>query len=184
LGGRFRLEMDNTDQGLIYNQQLKLANKLIFSKWREALGGNIRAIVSGSAPLQTRLIRVFNAANIKVREGYGLTETSPALFFSTIEENGFKVGYVGKLLKDVECKLAADGEILVKGPNIMMGYYKEPEKTAEVLTPDGWFSTGDIGEIDADGFLKITDRKKELLKTSGGNMLLLRQSKINLKSRL
>jgi len=162
------LKWDNKDHGLLYNQQLKLANKLIFSKWREALGGNIKAIVSGSAPLQTRLIRVFNAANIKVREGYGLTETSPALFFSSLDENGFKVGYVGKLLKDVECKLAPDGEILVKGPNIMMGYYKEPEKTAEVLSPDGWFSTGDIGEIDADGFLRITDRKKELLKTSGG----------------
>lgn len=162
------LKWDNEkDQGFLYNQQLKLASKLIFSKWKEALGGNIEAIVSGSAPLQTRLIRVFNAAGIKVREGYGLTETSPGLFFSSLEEGGFRIGTVGKILNGIDCKIAEDGEILVKGPNIMMGYYKEPEKTAEVLK-DGWFYTGDIGELSKEGFLKITDRKKELLKTSGG----------------
>lgn len=153
--------------GAWYEFKLKIARKLIFSKWQEALGGNLKAIASGSAALQPRLARVFNAAGIPVMEGYGLTETSPVISVNDMRENGFRIGTVGKLLADTEVKLADDGEILVKGPQVMKGYYKDSEKTAEVLK-NGYFHTGDIGEIDADGFLKITDRKKEMFKTSGG----------------
>jgi long-chain acyl-CoA synthetase len=156
------------ENGWWYEYKLKIANKIIFSKWREALGGNIVAIVSGSAALQPRLTRVFNAAQIPVMEGYGLTETSPVISVQVMAGGGFRVGSVGRPLDNLEVRIAEDGEVLCKGPNVMIGYYKNPEKTREVLTEDGWFHTGDIGEIDADGFLKITDRKKEMFKTSGG----------------
>ncbi|MBT0608884.1 AMP-dependent synthetase/ligase [Aequorivita echinoideorum] len=153
--------------GWWYETKLKLANKLIFSKWREALGGNLKAIASGSAALQPRLARVFNAAQIPVMEGYGLTETSPVVSVNDMRDHGFKIGTVGKPLKETEVKIAEDGEILIKGPQVMCGYYKNQEQTDEVLK-NGYFHTGDIGEIDKDGFLKITDRKKEMFKTSGG----------------
>ena len=155
------------ENGWWYETQLKLANKLIFSKWREALGGNLKAIASGSAPLQPRLARVFNAAQIPVMEGYGLTETSPVVSVNDMRNHGFKIGTVGKPLRDTEVKIAEDGEILVKGPQVMIGYFKNQEQTDEVIK-DGYFYTGDIGEIDSEGFLKITDRKKEMFKTSGG----------------
>ncbi len=153
--------------GWCYELQLKLARKLIFSKWQEGLGGNLKIMVSGSAALQTRLTRTFAAAKLPIMEGYGLTETSPVISVNDMRNKGFKIGTVGKIIDNVEIKIAEDGEILVKGPNIMMGYYKDPVKTAEVMTGD-YFHTGDIGEIDAEGFLKITDRKKEMFKTSGG----------------
>ena len=153
--------------GWFYEQKLKLARKLIFSKWKEGLGGNLSTMVSGSAALQPRLAKVFAAAEMPVMEGYGLTETSPVISVNEVKNKGWKIGTVGKILADVEVKIAEDGEILCKGPNVMAGYYKDPEKTAEVMT-DGYFHTGDIGEIDADGFLRITDRKKEMFKTSGG----------------
>jgi long-chain acyl-CoA synthetase len=153
--------------GWWYEMQLKLARKLIFSKWQEGLGGNLELMVSGSAALQQRLTRVFAAAGLPIMEGYGLTETSPVISVNDMRNGGFKIGTVGRIIDNVEVKIAADGEILCKGPNIMIGYYKDEEKTAEVMTGD-YFHTGDIGEIDADGFLKITDRKKEMFKTSGG----------------
>ncbi len=153
--------------GWWYEQKLALARKLIFSKWKEGLGGNLSLISSGSAALQPRLARIFNAAEFGVMEGYGLTETSPVVSVNDMRNGGFRIGTVGKLLDRTEVKIADDGEICVKGPQVMMGYYKEPEKTNEVLK-DNYFHTGDIGEIDADGFLKITDRKKEMFKTSGG----------------
>lgn len=153
--------------GWWYEKKLGIAKKLIFSKWQEALGGSLKVISSGSAALQPRLARIFNAAGLGVMEGYGLTETSPVVSVNDIRKSGFRIGTVGKLLADVEVKIADDGEICVKGPNVMQGYYKDAEKTAEVMK-DGYFLTGDIGEIDADGFLKITDRKKEMFKTSGG----------------
>lgn len=156
--------------GWWYETKLKLANKLIFSKWREALGGNLKAIASGSAPLQPRLARVFNAAQIPVMEGYGLTETSPVVSVNDMRNHGFKIGTVGKPLRETEVKIASDGEILVKGPQVMCGYYKNQEQTDEVLK-NGFFHTGDIGEIDSEGFLKITDRKKEIFKTSGGKYI-------------
>jgi long-chain acyl-CoA synthetase len=157
------------DMGGWYDFQLKIANKLIFSKWREALGGNIQQINSGASALQPRLARVFWAAGIRVCEGYGLTETSPVVTASIGTKEEIRIGYVGKIVQDVEVKIAEDGEILVKGPNIMQGYYKEPEMTAEVIK-DGWFHTGDIGVLDG-RYLKITDRKKEMFKTSGGKYI-------------
>lgn len=153
--------------GWWYEIQLKLARKLIFSKWQEGLGGNLDIMVSGSAALQPRLTRVFAAAGLPIMEGYGLTETSPVVSVNDIRNGGFRVGTVGKIIDNVEVKIAEDGEILVKGPNVMLGYYKDPEKTKEVMTGN-YFHTGDIGEISMDGFLKITDRKKEMFKTSGG----------------
>ena len=153
--------------GWWYETQLGLARKLIFSKWKEGLGGNLKLISSGSAALQPRLARIFNAAQFGVMEGYGLTETSPVLSVNDMRNDGLRIGTVGKLLEHTEIKIAADGEICAKGPQVMMGYYKDPEKTAEVMK-DGYFHTGDIGEIDSDGFLRITDRKKEMFKTSGG----------------
>ncbi|MDP5230247.1 MAG: AMP-dependent synthetase/ligase [Cellulophaga sp.] len=153
--------------GWWYEKKLGLARKLIFSKWKEALGGNLSVMASGSAALQPRLARVFNAAEFGVMEGYGLTETSPVVSVNDMRNGGFRIGTVGKLLERTEVKIATDGEICVKGPQVMLGYYKDPIKTAEVMI-DGYFHTGDIGEIDADGFLKITDRKKEMFKTSGG----------------
>ena len=153
--------------GWWYETKLKIARKLIFSKWKEGLGGNLCTISSGSAALQPRLARIFNAAEFGVMEGYGLTETSPVLSVNDMRDSGFKIGTVGKLLENTEIKIADDGEICAKGPQVMVGYYKDADKTAEVMI-DGYFHTGDIGEIDADGFLKITDRKKEMFKTSGG----------------
>lgn len=153
--------------GWWYGVRLSLARKLIFSKWQEALGGNLETMVSGSAALQARLARIFAAAGIPVMEGYGLTETSPVISVNDQRNRGWKIGTVGRVIDDVEVRIANDGEILCKGPNVMLGYYKDPERTAEVLR-DGYFHTGDIGEIDADGFLRITDRKKEMFKTSGG----------------
>lgn len=150
--------------------QHKWADKLIFAKWREALGGNIESIASGAAALQPRLARVFWAAGIKIGEGYGLTETSPVVTASIITPEGIRVGSVGKLIDGVEVKIAKDGEILVKGPNVMQGYYRQPDLTAEVIK-DGWFHTGDIGDLSEDGYLKITDRKKEMFKTSGGKYI-------------
>jgi long-chain acyl-CoA synthetase len=157
--------------GWWYETKLSLARKLIFSKWKEGLGGNIELIVSGSAALQPRLARVFAAAEIPVMEGYGLTETSPVIAVNDMRNRGFKVGTVGKVIDNVEVVIAEDGEILTKGPNLMIGYYKEPEKTREAIDENGFFHTGDIGEIDSEGFLKITDRKKEMFKTSGGKYI-------------
>ncbi len=157
----------NKNQGFWYNFQLGLANKLIFSKWREGLGNNIRCIVTGGAACQVRLIRIFTAARIVIMEGYGLTETSPVIAVNRFDEEGRKFGTVGPLIDGVEVKIAEDGEILSKGPHIMLGYYKRPDLTAEAIT-DGWFHTGDIGTMVDGRFLKITDRKKELFKTSGG----------------
>ena len=153
--------------GWWYERKLAVARKLIFTKWKDALGGNMEVMVSGSAALQTRLARVFGAAGMPVMEGYGLTETSPVISVNDQKNSGWKIGSVGRIIEDVEIKIADDGEILCKGPNVMLGYYKDPEKTAEVIK-DGYFHTGDIGEIDAEGFLWITDRKKEMFKTSGG----------------
>lgn len=156
--------------GWWYEQKLKLARKLIFSKWKEALGGNLQVIASGSAALQPRLSRVFNAANLGLMEGYGLTETSPVISVNDMRDGGFKIGTVGKPIPETEVKIAEDGEILIKGPQVMVGYYKDPQQTAEVLK-NGYFHTGDIGKLDEDGFLKITDRKKEIFKTSGGKYI-------------
>ncbi len=156
--------------GFWYELQLKIARKLIFSKWKEGLGGNLNLMVSGSAALQPRLARVFAAAGIYVMEGYGLTETSPVIAVNDYRNHGFKIGTVGKVLEHVEVKIAGDGEILCKGPNVMMGYYKDEEKTVEAMQ-GGYFHTGDIGEFDSEGFLKITDRKKEMFKTSGGKYI-------------
>ncbi|NRD19723.1 long-chain fatty acid--CoA ligase [Winogradskyella eckloniae] len=154
-----------------YEFQLKIANKLIFSKWREALGGELGTMVSGSAALQPRLARIFGAAKMLVMEGYGLTETSPVVGVGVYKGNGYKVGTVGKPIRNVEVKIAEDGELLIKGPNVMLGYYKDPDKTASVMTGD-YFHTGDKGEIDAKGFVKITGRKKEMFKTSGGKYII------------
>jgi len=156
--------------GMFYSFKLAIAQKLILSKWKEALGGNLKLIAAGSAALQPRLARVFTAAGMTIVEGYGLTETSPAISLNDMRDGGFKIGTVGKVVDGVEVKIAADGEILCKGPNVMMGYYKEIEKTKEVMSGD-FFHTGDIGIIDSDGFLKITDRKKEMFKTSGGKYI-------------
>ena len=156
--------------GAWYEFKLKIAKKIILSKWQEALGGNLELICSGSAPLQSRLARVFTAAGMTLVEGYGLTETSPVISVCDMRENKFKIGTVGKVIDGVEVKIAEDGEILCKGPNVMMGYYKEEKMTKEVMSGD-YFHTGDIGEIDSEGFLKITDRKKEMFKTSGGKYI-------------
>ncbi|NOR28095.1 MAG: AMP-binding protein [Lutibacter sp.] len=157
--------------GWWYERKLALANKLIFSKWRKALGGNLETMVSGSAALQPRLAKVFTAAKMQVMEGYGLTETSPVTSVNMYKDNFMRIGTVGKPIDNVEVKIAEDGEILIKGPNIMMGYYKDDEKTASVMTGD-YFHSGDKGEIDEDGFLKITGRKKEIFKTSGGKYVV------------
>ncbi len=154
-----------------YRLQLLLANKLIFSKWRAALGGNMRVIVSGGAALQPRLAKVFTAARIPVLEGYGLTETSPVIAVNTFEKGGAAFGTVGKALANVEVKIADDGEILARGPNVMKGYFREPGMTAAVINTDGWFHTGDIGKLEPAGHLRITGRKKEIFKTSLGKYI-------------
>lgn len=165
LGNRYEV---NKNQGWWYNTQLALANKLIFSKWREGLGGNIKAIVTGAAACQVRLLRVFTAGKIVIMEGYGLTETSPVISVNRYDEKDRRFGTIGPLITGVQVKLEEDGEICAKGDNVMMGYYKQPELTAQVISPDGWFHTGDIGVWVENRFLKITDRKKEIFKTSGG----------------
>jgi long-chain acyl-CoA synthetase len=164
LATRFEI---NKNQGYIYNMKLAVANKIIFNKWRDALGGKIKSIISGGAACQVRLIRIFTAAKIVIMEGYGLTETSPVISVNRYNERERMFGSVGPLLNNVEVKIANDGEILCKGPNVMMGYYKHPELTAEVMEDD-WLKTGDIGIMVNSTFLKITDRKKEMFKTSGG----------------
>ena len=159
---------DNAHPGsLWYRVQLWLANKIIFNKWRDALGGNVKAIVTGSAACQERLIRIFTAANVIIIEGYGLTETSPVISVNRYESENRRVGTIGTVISEVEVKIAEDGEILVKGPNVTQGYYKHPELTNEAIV-DGWLHTGDIGQWVEGRFLKITDRKKEIFKTSGG----------------
>ena len=163
-------QYDVVGRSFMYNVKLKIARKLIFSKWQQALGGNVRAIASGSAALQPRLARIFLAADIPILEGYGLTETSPVCSVNSFQK-GIRIGCVGAVIDGVEVKIAEDGEILVKGPNVMMGYYKLPEKTAEVMI-DGWFHTGDIGMFQEGKYLKITDRKKEIFKTSGGKYIV------------
>lgn len=165
VGNRYEIDKD---QGAWYRIQLAIANKLIFAKWREALGGNVRAIVTGAAACQVRLLRIFTAAKLVVMEGYGLTETSPVISVNRYESFGRKFGTVGNVIKNVEVKLAEDGEICCKGSNVMMGYYKRPDLTAECIDSEGWFHTGDIGVWVEGNFLKITDRKKEIFKTSGG----------------
>lgn len=168
------------ENGWWYEKQLNIARKLIFSKWQVALGGNMKIMVSGGAALQERLVRIFWAANLPILEGYGLTETSPVISVNEEANKGFRPGTVGRVLENEDVKIAEDGEILVKGSNVMMGYYKDPEKTAEVMT-DGYFHTGDIGEVCKDGFLKITDRKKEMFKTSGGKYVAPAQIENQLK---
>ena len=167
LGERYEPYKKN---GAWYHFQLKIARKLIFSKWQEALGNNLEFMISGSAPLQPRLIRVFTAAGIPVFEGYGMTESSPGVTLNDLRNNSFKIGTVGKALKGIEIKIADDGEILMKGHCVMQGYYKREDLTAETIK-DGYLHSGDIGEIDSEGFLKITDRKKEIFKTSGGKYI-------------
>lgn len=164
-------EYDVVGKSWWYKFKLAIARKLIFSKWQEALGGETKAIASGSAALQPRLARIFLAANIPILEGYGLTETSPVISVNCFK-NGIRIGTVGTVLTGVKVKFAQDGEILVKGPNLMMGYYNLPEKTAEEIDSEGWFHTGDIGEMVEEKFLKITDRKKEIFKTSGGKFII------------
>jgi long-chain acyl-CoA synthetase len=157
--------------GFWYEFKLKIARKLIFSKWKAAFGGELHTMVSGSAALHPRLSRIFCASGMMIMEGYGLTETSPVVSVGMYADHHFKIGTVGKPISNVEVKIAEDGEILIKGPNIMKGYFKDPKKTAEVMSGD-YFHTGDKGEIDADGFLKITGRKKEMFKTSGGKYII------------
>ena len=159
------------DQGFVYNTQLALANKLIFNKWREALGGNLRCIVSGGGALQPRLARVFWAAGIRVMEGYGLTETSPVIAVGGYESENNMIGTVGPIIDNVQVQIAADGEIFTKSASVMKGYYNQPELTAKEFDAEGWFHTGDIGELVNGKFLKITDRKKEMFKTSGGKYI-------------
>jgi long-chain acyl-CoA synthetase len=165
IGLRYEL---NGANGALYEMKRKIADKLIYSKWREALGGNLKLVVSGGAALQPRLARVFCCAGIKIQEGYGLTETSPVIAVNHGEFPLLRFGTVGPLLDNVKVKIAEDGEILMKGPSLMMGYYKDPEKTAEVIDSEGWFHTGDIGELQDLNILKITDRKKEIFKLSTG----------------
>ena len=168
LGLRYELNRGN---GWFYEMKLLLANRLIFKKWREALGGKLKIISSAGAPLQPRLIRIFWAAGIQILEGYGLTETSPVVTINNLISGEVMFGTVGPVLKDVQVKIAEDGEILTKGPNLMIGYYKEPKLTEEAIDSDGWFHTGDIGTLINDKYLKITDRKKEIFKISSGKYI-------------
>ena len=167
IADRFNIEKQNR---IFYNFKLKIARSLVFSKWKSALGGKLELICSGSAPLQPRLAKIFTAAGIQIIEGYGLTESSPVISISEAKKGGTKFGYVGKIIDGIEVKIAKDGEILCKGPNVMKGYFKDPKLTSKTVK-SGFLYTGDIGEIDKDGFLKITDRKKQLFKTSGGKYI-------------
>lgn len=162
----------NGANGPWYELQLKIARKLIFSKWQEALGGKVRVAISGGAALQPRLARIFWAAQIPILEGYGLTETSPVICVNTLEPGGLRFTTVGKPLDRVTVRIAEDGEILCKGPNVMLGYYKRPDLTAEMIDSEGWLHTGDIGEMVDGVYLRITDRKKEIFKTSGGKYIV------------
>ncbi len=166
-----RYEIGKEKRNPIYRQKLKIARWLVFSKWKAALGNNLDIVVSGGAALQPRLNRIFWAVGIRIIEGYGLTETSPVIAVSDFGPNGIKFGTVGPVLRGVQVKIADDGEILVKGPNVMMGYYKAPELTKEVMDEDGWFHTGDVGVIEPGGQLRITDRKKVIFKTSFGKYI-------------
>ena len=166
-----RVYEHNMKMSLWYRLQLAIADKLIYSKWRAGLGGNLQLVVSGGAALQPRIARVFSAAKIYVLEGYGLTETSPVVAVGNLRTREMKVGTNGPVLPGVLVKIAEDGEILTKGPNLMMGYYRAPELTAEVIDKEGWFHTGDIGILDEGKYLKITDRKKEIFKLSGGKYI-------------
>lgn len=168
LGHNYQEEGKNS---LFYKIQLHFAGKLVFSKWREALGGNMRVIVSGGAAIQPRLIKVFTAAGIPVLEGYGLTETSPVVAVNTLEPGGTVFGTVGPVLKNVEVRISPEGEILVKGPNVMQGYFKDPEMTNDAIDNEGWFHTGDVGLIESTGHLRITGRIKEIFKTSMGKYI-------------
>ncbi|HSH50736.1 MAG TPA: long-chain fatty acid--CoA ligase, partial [Bacteroidales bacterium] len=168
LGLKYKINKKNRP---FYNPKLKIARTLIFNKWKEALGGEDMLIVSGGAALQERLAKIFWAAGMPVLEGYGLTETSPVIAVNHYSPLNCKVGTVGPVLENVAVKIADDGEILCKGPNIMLGYYKEPELTKEAIDEEGYFHTGDIGMLDEEGYLKITDRKKEMFKTSGGKYI-------------
>ncbi len=170
------------ENGAWYEFKLSIANKLIFNKWREALGGNVEVIASGSAALQPRLASIFCAAKIPILEGYGLTETSPVASVNSFVNRGFMLGTTGRKLNNVDVKIAEDGEILIKGPNVMMGYYNQEELTREVLSSDGWFKTGDIGELVDGQYLKITDRKKEIFKTSGGKYVAPQPMENNFKA--
>lgn len=154
-----------------YMLRHRIADKLIYSKWREALGGNFKIIVSGGASIQPRLVKTFRAAGLPIYEGYGLTESSPVIAVTSTDSNGIKIGTVGPPLRGVEVMIAEDGEILARGPNIMMGYYKDPELTAQVIDQDGWLHTGDIGQFEPEGQLRITGRKKEIFKTSLGKYI-------------
>ena len=167
IADRFDIEKKNR---ILYNFKLEIAKYLVFSKWKEALGGKLELICSGSAPLQPRLAKIFTAAGIQIMEGYGLTESSPVISISESKKGGTKFGYVGKVIEGIEVKIANDGEILCKGPNVMKGYYKDSKLTSRTIK-NGFLHTGDIGEFDKDGFLKITDRKKQLFKTSGGKYI-------------
>jgi len=166
-----RIYEHNMKMSVWYRLQLMIADKLIYSKWRAALGGNLQIVVSGGAALQPRIARVFSAARIYVLEGYGLTETSPVVAVGNLRTHELKVGTNGPVLPGVEVMIAKDGEILTKGPNLMMGYYRQPELTAEVIDKEGWFHTGDIGILDEGKYLKITDRKKEIFKLTGGKYI-------------
>ena len=168
LGLRYELNRKN---GWFYEKQLSIANKLVFNKWRDALGGNIKIIISGGAALQPRLARIFWAARMSVIEGYGLTETSPVIAVNDLTKMEVMFGTVGPVMKDIEVKIAEDGEILSRGPNLMVGYYKEPQVTKESIDAEGWFHTGDVGEIIDGKYLKITDRKKEIFKLSSGKYI-------------
>jgi len=159
------------ENGWIYEQKLKIADKLIFSKWRQALGGNVRIVGCGGASLQSRLERIFWAAGIKIINMYGLTETSPIITINRVEKGKVKLGSVGMVIEDVEIKIAEDGEILCKGPDVMIGYYNDPDLTESVFDKEGWFHTGDIGHIEDGRFLMVTDRKKEIFKLSNGKFI-------------
>jgi len=165
-------QFEFTGKSPVYKAKLALANQLIFSQWRKALGGNVKFVIAGGAALQPSLATVFWAAGIPVREGYGLTETAPIIAFNRQNWPGIKIGYVGQAIGDEqEIKIAEDGEILFRGPNLMLGYYKNPELTKEVIDEEGWFHTGDVGLLDEEKFLKITDRKKEIFKLSTGKYI-------------
>lgn len=168
LGYRFN---DNLKNSFWYNQKLKLARKLVFEQWKKGLGGNIQVVIAGGAALQTKMARVFWAAGINVLEGYGLTETSPVIASGNLVRDEVKLGTVGVVLEGVEVKIADDGEVLCKGPNVMKGYYKQPEQTAEVIDSEGWFHTGDIGVFEDGKYLRITDRKKEIFKLNNGKYI-------------
>jgi long-chain acyl-CoA synthetase len=169
------------NKGLFYNLQLSLANNLVFDKWREALGGYVKYVICGSAALNPKLARIFWGACIPILEGYGMTETSPVITAGSPNKEDYIIGTVGKVIEGVQVKIAEDGEILVKGDNVMMGYYKDSERTAETFTEDGWLKTGDIGEWVQGKYLKITDRKKEIFKTSGGKYIAPQPIENNLK---